>query len=156
MYNNAHISQGSLEFSDDEFVAAFEDATLPEEAFKHADHVRLAWIYLRRMPLLDAIRLYGKGLREFASAHGAPGRYHETITWAFVILVNERLHDSGRDLTWADFARDNPDLVRFKDGVFFRYYDPEVLESEVARATFVLPRPTVGTGNTESVGMGRP
>jgi hypothetical protein len=32
------------------------------------------------------------------------------------------------------------DLGRCRDGAFFDYYAPEILESEVARRTFVLPR----------------
>ena len=36
--------------TESEFVAAFEDASLPETAFRHRDHVRLAWIYLRELP----------------------------------------------------------------------------------------------------------
>ena len=35
--------------TDDEFAAALEALTLPPSGFRHADHVRLAWIYLKRM-----------------------------------------------------------------------------------------------------------
>ena len=33
--------------NDEEFLQAFEDCTLEE--FHHADHVRMAWLYLRGM-----------------------------------------------------------------------------------------------------------
>ena len=35
--------------SDDEFVAAFEDCSLPLESFRHADHVRMAFLYLGKV-----------------------------------------------------------------------------------------------------------
>jgi hypothetical protein len=139
-----------LDRSDAEFVRAFEAATLPEDAFRHADHVRLAWLYLREMPLIDAIVRYRDGLRRFAAAHGAPGKYHETITWAYVVLVHERLHDTGTDATWQEFAERNVDLMRFRDGAFFEYYGPDVLESEKARRLFVLPRPCSRTPDLET------
>ena len=128
--------------SDDEFLTAFESLALPEDAFRHADHVRLAWIYLRRVPLLDALRVYSEGLRRFTTAHGAPTKYHETVTWAFLILINERLHEMETELTWPEFACRNPDLLRFKDGALFQFYDSDILESEVARNLFVLPKRT--------------
>ena len=141
----------SLEWSDPDFVRAFEAATLPEDAFRHADHVRLAWLYLREMPLIDAIVRYRDGLRRFAAAHGAPGKYHETITWAYVILVHERLHDTGPEASWEGFVERNPDLVRFRDGAFFDYYDPSVLTDEKARTIFILPDGTP-TGATTGEG----
>lgn len=125
--------------TDGELVEAFEGATLPEHAFGHVDHVRLAWIYLGRLPLLDAIRVYSAGLRRFAETKGSPGKYHETVTWAFLVLVNERLQDGGADLTWPEFAARNPDLLRFRDGALFERYDPSILDSDLARKVFVLP-----------------
>ena len=130
---------GSAGMTDDEFVAAFERGTLAEDGVRHADHVRLAWIYLDRMPLLDAIRVFAAGLRRFASAHGSPDKYHETVTWAFLVLVNERLRDGGAGLTWSEFAARNPDLLRFRDGALFERYDPSILDSDLARKVFVLP-----------------
>jgi hypothetical protein len=34
--------------NDDEFLATFEACTLSNQEFHHADHVRLAFLYLRR------------------------------------------------------------------------------------------------------------
>ena len=43
--------------TDSEFVDSFEDCTLPSTAFHHRDHVRLAWIYLRRHPPLPCFQV---------------------------------------------------------------------------------------------------
>jgi hypothetical protein len=125
--------------TDDDFVARFEDCTLPNSAFHHRDHVRLAWIYLRRHPPLEALARFAAGLRRFATANGHPGLYHETITWAFLLLIRERMERGGAGGTWEDLARANPDLLAWKPSILDRYYRPETLGSELARRVFVMP-----------------
>lgn len=126
-----------------EFVQRFEDATLPTDAFRHRDHVRLAWLYLKRYPALEALTRFAEGLKRFASAHGHPGLYHETITWAFLFLIRERMAD---EETWEEFAAKNPDLLTWKPSVLDRYYEKETLFSDRARRIFVLPDRTGGEG----------
>ena len=38
-----------------------------------------------------AIQRFGDSLRRFAAAYGKQGLYHETITWAYLLLLNERI-----------------------------------------------------------------
>ena len=122
--------------SDAELVARFERAEVGE--FHHRDHVRVAFAYLRTMPLLDALRAFTAALRRFAAAQGKPGLYHETITWAFLFIIHERMALApGAD--WETFIAKNDDLLRWKPSVLERYYPGEVLQSELARRVFVLP-----------------
>jgi hypothetical protein len=125
--------------TDDEFLRSFEDCTLPSSAFHHRDHVRVAWLYLRRSPALEALACFTAGLKRFAAASGHPGLYHETITWAFLFLIHERMAQAGDDETWEGFAARNPDLLTWKPSILDRYYDQETLGSELARRVFVLP-----------------
>jgi hypothetical protein len=115
--------------TDDDFVARFEGCTLPNSAFHHQDHVRLAWIYLRRHPPLEALERFAEGLRRFATFNGHPGLYHETITWAFLLLIRERMERGAAGGTWEDFAAAHPDLLSWKPSVLNRYYQPETLGS---------------------------
>ena len=82
-----------------ELVRQFEDCTLTE--FPHADHVRVAWEYLRDEGVaVEALRRFATNLRRFAAHKGKPGLYHETITWAYVALIHERmLADPDADAT---------------------------------------------------------
>ena len=120
-------------------VRGFEDGTLAD--FPHDAHVRVGWAYARTLPLLDAVARMSDGLRRFAAGHGVPGKYHETITWAFMFLIHERVArariDGHVDDAWDAFARANADL--FERKLLGRYYSPEALGSAVARRTFVLP-----------------
>jgi hypothetical protein len=120
---------------DREFVSAFEACTLPPTEFHHRQHVRLAWLYLRDYPLLDALARFVEALKRFAAHHGASGKYHETITFAFLFLIHERMRRGSYE-TFAEFAAANGDLF---GPLLERYYAPGVLSSEFARKTFVLP-----------------
>jgi hypothetical protein len=125
--------------TDEELMRQFEDASLPPDTFHHLEHVRAAFLYLRNYPVLEAIARFSAALKRFAAAQGKAERYHETITWAYLLMVRERMARSGGCQSWAEFAAANPDLLRYQDGVLKKYYRDETLASEVARGTFVFP-----------------
>lgn len=117
----------------------FEDGTLPGSAFHHREHVRVAWLYLKTEPPLAALHCFAEGLQRFAAAQGAAGLYHETITWAYLLLIRERMEREGAGTTSEEFVDRNPDLLAWKPSILDRYYRPETLGSELARRVFVMP-----------------
>jgi len=123
----------------DELIRQFENGTTPPGTFHHADHVRLAFEYLYRYPALEALEKFSGGLRRFAAAQGRPERYHETITWAYFLLIRERMARASHSQTWDEFAERNPDLLIWKGGVLAALYRQETLDSDLACHTFVLP-----------------
>jgi hypothetical protein len=127
---------------DAELREAFEAGRIPPGGFPHRDHVRLAWGYLRERPLLEVLAVVPAGLRRLAAAAGRPERYHETITWAYLLLVRERLErggGAGGD-DWETFAAANPDLLAWGEGgAVARAYRKETLASDLARRAFVWP-----------------
>jgi hypothetical protein len=125
--------------SDDEFVARFEDCTIANESFHHADHVRMTYLYLCRYPAMEALQRFSTSLIRFATAHGKPQLYHETITWAFLFLIRERMARMGYPQSWDEFAAGNADLLNWKENVLKKYYRAETLSSEFARKTFLFP-----------------
>ena len=124
---------------DEEFIRRFEDCTLPGESFHHRDHVRVVWLYLRSYSVLETLNRFSAGLKAFAIANGKPNLYHETITWAYVFLVHERMARNGHEQSWAEFIDANADLFDWKNNVLKTYYQDETLRSEVARRIFVFP-----------------
>ena len=120
--------------TDSEIVRGFESATL--DAFPHAQHVRVAWWYVGREPLLTAIARMRAGLQRFAAAKGKPDRYHETITIAFVLLVADRWRE---EESWETFAARNADLLQWPCPALTALYPADVLASERAREVFVAP-----------------
>ena len=125
--------------TDQEFIARFENCSLPAEGFHHREHVKVVWLYLRRYPLMETLTRFSESLRRFATANGKPNLYHETITWAYAFLINERMERNGRALSWEEFAARNADLFDWKNSVLKSYYREETLRSELARTSFVFP-----------------
>ena len=122
-----------------ELIRQFEDGTTPAETFHHADHVRLAFEYLHRVPALEALGRFSDALKRFAAGQGKAERYHETITWAYLLLIRERIARAACPQSWEEFAACNRDLLIWKGGVLATLYRQETLDSDLARHTFVFP-----------------
>jgi len=122
--------------TEEELIEGFEGCTLPNGSFHHPDHVHIVWSYLHRMPFAAALERFQTSLKRFAAHHGKPGLYHETITCAYVVLVNQRMREGE---TWQAFAERNPDVLTWRPSILDRYYRRETLDSDLARRVFVLP-----------------
>lgn len=125
--------------TDDELLSGFEGCTLPNEAFHHQEHVRVAFLYLLRYPALQALEHFSSAIRRFAEAHGKTTLYNETVTWAYILLIRERMARIGHPQSWPEFQAENPDLFDRKRDILKRYYRSETLQSELAKQTFLLP-----------------
>jgi hypothetical protein len=118
-------------------VEAFESGEIDPEPFDHEAHVYLAWRYLERFPLPAALEKFDAALRRLTTELGVPGKHHATITWFFLLLIAERRsEDPGAD--WCRFRQQNADLIE-DEGILQRYYSRQVLASDRARQSFVLP-----------------
>jgi hypothetical protein len=129
--------------TDEELIAKFEDCTLPHQSFHHSDHVQMAFLYLCRYPALEALQRFSASLARFAAANSKPGLYNETVTWAFLLLIRERMARAGREQTWLQFAAGNPDLLNWEKNILKKYYRDETLASDLAKRTFLFPDITI-------------
>jgi hypothetical protein len=128
--------------TNEEIIKEFEQGRDPAGSFHHADHIRVAFAFLSQYPVLEALQKFCAALQRFAAAQGKPSLYHETITWAYLFLIRERMLRTNQSQTWEEFAAANPDLLTWEretGGILAQYYQPETLASAVARATFLLP-----------------
>ena len=73
--------------TDEELIERLEDGSIAPDSFHHLEHVRAVFLYLCRYPMLEALQRFAAALQRFAAAMGKADRYHETITWAYVFLV---------------------------------------------------------------------
>lgn len=120
---------------DHELMTRFEACTLPPAEFDHRNHVRLAWLFLKEAPPLEALSRFRASLQRYAASVGATAKYHETVTFAFLFLIHERMQRSEQS-TFDDFASAHPDLF---DNILLRYYRQQTLASDLARRVFVMP-----------------
>ena len=125
--------------SEQELIAQFENGSIPPDSFHHADHVRMAFAYLCQYPVLEALERFSTALQRFATSQGKPNLYHQTITWAYLFLIYDRISRAGQTQTWEEFAKANPDLLVWKNGILKKYYAEETLQSDLARRVFIFP-----------------
>lgn len=131
--------------SDAWLLAAFEDTSLPADQFHHAQHVHVAWMFVQRHGMPDALDKFSTALKRFAIAKRVPNLYHATITWAYLLLIAERMARVPAR-TWDEFRTQNADLLTWKPSVLDRYYTAETLWSDFAKHTFVMPDKGAGAG----------
>jgi hypothetical protein len=98
----------------------------------------MAWLFVTRHGMPDAIAHFATALQRFAAAKGAAGLYHATITWAYLLLVDERQQRRAAS-DWPSFAAANADLLSWKPSILDRFYTAETLWSDLARRTFIMP-----------------
>lgn len=117
-------------------IAEFEAGSFDPSSFDHAAHVRVAWCYLQECDLGEAIRRFTRALRALTARLGVAGKYHETISWFFMIAIAERCARQP-DADWEAFRRGNPDL--FRGDLLRGRYSDDRLRSPLARRQFLLP-----------------
>jgi hypothetical protein len=122
---------------DADFLARFEAATIPNAAFRHRDHLRMAWLYVRRDgAAVGGVRIRD-GLRHFAAAHGVAHAYHETLTGFWARLMAHAVEAFPADDRFEDvLAR----YAGFEDRrLAYRHWSSERLDGPVARRQWVEP-----------------
>ncbi len=117
-------------------IEQFEALRIDSERFDHEAHVYMGWLYVGAYDLADAIGHFDSALRRLTAKLGIPDKYHATITWIFLFLINERFRD---DESWLEFRSRNRDLFNDSKSTLGRYYSDALLFSDEARKRFVLP-----------------
>ena len=128
---------GSASLEDEVFVAQVESCRFPADRFRHAEHIRLAWSYLRQEEYGIAEERMRASIQRLAHHAGVDGKYHETLTIAWMRLVNAAFSLSSRIERFADFAVAHAWLLD-KEAVF-EFYSRSWLMSDAARKAWVEP-----------------
>ncbi|MFV3128629.1 hypothetical protein [Niveispirillum sp. KHB5.9] len=115
----------------------FLRSSIDPARFSHVVHLRMAYATIRHHGLETGLHLYRHALCRFLEQVGKPDRYHVTVTTAFMAVVADRMGRDGAPDSWVEFHAANPDLSR-RD-CLSRWYSPELLDSDQARRSFVLP-----------------
>jgi hypothetical protein len=132
-----NFGSGACAWSDEDFLRAFEDLSFPADQFRHREHIRVAWLYLKSSDAMPAAERMAAGIRRFANHHGATQKYHHTLTLAWMRLVAAALVETPEGYDFAKFHAEHPELGD-KD-LLKRYYSPELLQTTAAREGWVEP-----------------
>jgi hypothetical protein len=124
-----------------ELIRRFEGGTLPAASFSHREHLALGWAYLARHGFPEGALEFRKHFRRYVREVGATGKYHETITWAYLVLMSEEMMlRSSPEESFDSMIERRPDLLDHRHGALSRCYPRSQLDSPEARSVFMLPR----------------
>ena len=120
------------------FLQRFEACQVAPEAFDHPSHVRLAYIYLCEHDVDASVARMKAALLAFLAHLGVgPGKYHETITRAWVMAVAHFMARGASSDSASAFMAANPALLDSR--IMLTHYSAEVLFSADARQAYVEP-----------------
>ncbi len=121
---------------DEQFLVAFEAGRIANQNFHHRDHLRLAWIQIRRLGLERASESVAMAIRQFAAHHGNADRYHDTMTcfWVRVVGMGINRHPT---LPFDDLLTAEPHLL--DKNLPFLHWSRERMRSDEARRRWVEP-----------------
>jgi hypothetical protein len=126
---------------DETFMATFEAAAFPMDQWHHREHIKAAYLYLRRHPFDTALeRMKASILALNAAQHvpETPGRgYNETMTQAWLRLVHCCLTQYGPAATADRFYEEHPELSQSK--ILRLFYSKALLSSPRTKVEFVEP-----------------
>jgi hypothetical protein len=121
----------------EELIARLEGLTLPNEEFKHRQHVATAFYYIRRDGVARGTSATARAIRAFAEHHGHARKFHLTMTLCWSRLVAAALAEDGPCETDDVLVSRHPALMDKQ--LPLRYYSRAVLFSEEARRGWVEP-----------------
>jgi hypothetical protein len=123
--------------TDDDFAQAFLRGSLPPGQFHHRDHLRLAWLLVRRLGAEAAGGVVASGIQRFAAHHGQASKYHETLTQFWVRLVGHMAQARPDIADFETFLATFPQLL--DTGLPYRHWQREMMGGAAARARWVEP-----------------
>jgi hypothetical protein len=127
--------------ADASFLESFEQCTLPFAEWHHRAHLKVAYLYLRAMPFDEALARARENIKRYNAATNTPETlergYHETMTVAWMRLVQFTLNEYGPAASAEEFLDAQEHLVNRKALRFF--YSRERIVSWRAKAEFVEP-----------------
>ena len=120
------------------FVQSFENGSLSRPEWTHSRHLVIALWYLRHHNRDEATSLIRDGIQRLNERQGNLTGYHETITLAWVAVIEQFLSLRDRDVPVSVLAGE---LLRQcgDKNYLLRFYSREVLFSDEARHQWVAP-----------------
>ncbi|MDO9222614.1 MAG: hypothetical protein Q7U20_02765 [Caulobacter sp.] len=132
---------------DTTLLEGFEAGTLAE--FHHRDHIRIAWLCLRRDGVDAGSVRVKAGLQALAAAHGASAKYNETLTQFWIRQVAASVSADAFQ-TFEAFVEANPHMLDKRYAL--QFYRAETLAGPQARTGWIEPDlwPQSGSADPEA------
>jgi hypothetical protein len=148
-YNLIRPGVVSPMIGDADFLEQFETYAWPLEDWHHRQHIKVAYLYLSRYPFETAMSRIRERIKAYNLAHNIPdlptSGYHETMTQAWMRLVNSTIRQFGPAESADVFFERSPQLSEKK--ILRLFYSADVFMSPRAKFEFLesdlipLPKP---------------
>ena len=124
---------------DQAFLRQVESGNFSIDDFNHRAHLRLAYIYLTNNDSTDSVTLVRNTLTALLEKHNIEPEaiYHETLTHAWVQLVERAMKNSPPVSAAESFIESNPQL--FDKDILNNHYSETVLKSDAAKTSYIAP-----------------
>lgn len=123
---------------DQRYLSAFESYEIDAATFQHREHLRVAYVLIATYGLEAAfVRLKASLLGLLTHLGVGTDKYHETVTFAWLLAVNHFMHMTTQSKTFDDFIHRNGLLL--DASIMNTHYSKSLLQSPVAKARFLEP-----------------
>jgi len=120
-----------------ELAAVLAEVVPPGGAFRHRQHIHLAFLAVQRHGAARAADVVARWITHIAAYERAPQKFNATVTRAWTGMVAHHVASGPPGADFASFAESNPAL--FDKRLLARHYSARVLASQPARAGWVEP-----------------
>lgn len=123
----------------------FNASAIPEKEWRHREHLRVGWMFLKEYPLIDEAHLLMRvgiiRLNAFHELVETPSRgYHETLTRVWLLLIRGLMKEVDVSTSAvASGAFVDACAARLSKDAVLRHYSRERITSVRARSIFVDP-----------------
>jgi hypothetical protein len=120
-----------------ELSAILAEIVPPGGAFRHREHIHLAYLAVQRYGPDKAADAVAGWIRHIAAYQRAPQKFHATVTRAWVEIVAHHMAAAPPGAEFADFAARYPALLDKR--LLTRHYSSRVLASQAAKTGWAEP-----------------
>ena len=120
-----------------ELAAVLAEIVPPGGAFRHRQHIHLAFLAVQRHGPARAADVVARWIRHLAAYQRAPQKFNATVTRAWTEIVAHHVGAGPPAADFASFADSNPAL--FDKRLLASHYSARALASPAARTGWVEP-----------------
>jgi hypothetical protein len=120
-----------------ELAAILAEVVPPGGAFRHRQHIHLAFLAVQRHGAARAVDAVARWITHIAAYERAPQKFNATVTRAWTEMVAHHVASGPAGADFASFAETNPAL--FDKRLLARHYSARLLASPAARTGWVEP-----------------
>jgi hypothetical protein len=120
-----------------ELASALAEIVPPGGAFRHREHIHLAYLAVRRHGVDRAAGVVSGWIRQLAAYQRAPQKFNATVTRAWTEIVAHHMAAAPPTADFASFADRHPALLDKR--LLTRHYTARTLASPAARTGWAEP-----------------